>query len=254
MIKLPVAFIFTGVVLCTFVLSVYCKLPGRLDDERHFSEWGYKGDDGPKHWHELDEKFKVCKAGLHQSPIDINSDEIKTLSNLNYDYQFSAIDVLNNGHTIEFDYEPGSWFSFNGKKYELVQFHFHSPSEHRVDGKKFPMEIHLVHRDDKNNFLVVGIFVQEGNENIFADNLWAHFPKEKEEHHKFKYEKINIAGLFPENQKAYYYSGSLTTPPCTEKVNWIIFQEPVEMSKKQLGHFHKFYNFNARPIQHAGNN
>lgn len=211
--------------------------------------WDYSKTCGPKYWYKLDESFKLCKKGEHQSPIDIKQGEVEELSFLRHEYRPSAIDVINNSYTIEFDYDPGSYFFFYNEKYELVQFHFHSPSEHTIGGVSFPMEIHFVHKNNAGKFLVVGILVKEGSENAFISDLWSHLPKDKWEHLRFKTHKINVNKLFPSSESSFHYSGSLTTPPCSEQVLWFVLKEPIELSNEQIDYFHQFYNWNARPVQ-----
>ena len=225
-------------------------------------KWGYSGDIGPEHW---GKDFTMCGIGRNQSPIDIIEDRridvqvteqqtagSKSLSFLQIqpDYQDVPLRIVNNGHTVEIHYDPGSTMTVHGRVRELKQFHFHSPSENHVDGEAFPMEVHLVHADDSNNLTVIGILFKEGETNPFLDKLWAHMPDRIGKEVVVEEEKINVTELLPDDMKYYLYNGSLTTPPCSEGVAWLLLKEPVEASKEQLETFRSAMGFtNNRPIQ-----
>ena len=167
---------------------------------------------------------------------------------IQFNYQPINLTVKNNGHTIQVDYPPGSAIVLDGKKYELLQFHFHTPSEHTVDRIALAMEMHLVHQNSEGNLAVVGVLVKEGEENYFLQQIWEHLPESKGEK-EVKGVKINAENLLPSNRDYYSYSGSLTTPPCSEGVSWNVLKMPIEASAEQIEHFMEIYQMNARPVQ-----
>ncbi|MEA5499694.1 MAG: carbonic anhydrase family protein [Limnoraphis robusta] len=232
-----IIFIFT-----MFIIPVACS-----KNQLHTGEWGYRGEMGPENWGELKEEFVVCETGQQQSPINIETSATPK-AKIEFSYDYTPLNVINKGHTIEIEYEPGSTIKIDNKQYELLQFHFHSPSEHQLDGKSYPMEVHLVHKSSDGKFAVIGILIEEGTENRFIASLWPHVPKEIIEN-PVRGVAINASALPPENKVYYNYTGSLTTPPCSEGVNWIVFETPIEVSSKQIEYFRSFYNGNARPIQ-----
>ncbi|MEL7037499.1 MAG: carbonic anhydrase family protein [Cyanobacteria bacterium J06592_8] len=211
------------------------------------NEWGYKSQNGPKKWGELNPEFILCKSGKEQSPINIES-TIKAKEKIEFNYGYTPLKVINNSHTVEIVYESGSQIKIEGKIYKLRQFHFHSPSEHHLNGKSYPMEVHLVHENSEGQLTVIGILMKEGKENEFIKSLWVHAPEQNQEN-IISGVTINASALPPEDQTYYNYTGSLTTPPCSENVNWIVFQKPIEVSRQQIKAFQTLYNGNARPIQ-----
>jgi carbonic anhydrase len=211
--------------------------------------WTYEGPEGPEHWAELDPLFSVCSQGKEQSPIDLHLKGTKadpSLSPLTRDYKPSKVVIVNNGHTIQVKYDKGSTLTVDGKPYELLQYHFHAPSEHHVDGKVYPMEVHLVHRGE-GGLAALGVFLEEGAENPFLAKIWAEMPKEKTERPTEL--TLNIAELLPKGEHYVTYHGSLTTPPCTESVRWFVMSEPIQVSHEQVEAFHALIHDDARPIQ-----
>ncbi len=211
--------------------------------------WGYTGENGTENWGNLSPEFSTCKVGKAQSPIDIKSATSAKLPELQIKYQSSPLRIINNGHTIQVNYQPGSIIKLDGKTYELLQFHFHLPSEHRVDGKAFPMELHLVHRNKNGSLAVIGIFLKKGQENKALQAIWQTMPKQKSSETTIPNVQINASELLPKSRKLYRYYGSLTTPPCSEIVTWIVYQEPVEISATQIKEFSQIFPMNSRPIQ-----
>lgn len=227
-------------------------------------EWGYSGSTGPEYW---GQDFTMCGAGRNQSPVDIEGGRTLDLGSLvtgqetigerpagfltiDHDYQDVPLSVLNNGHSIEVRYPPGSTMTVHGRSRALQQFHFHGPSENRVDGGSFPLEAHLVHADDEKNLTVIGILFTEGESNGFLETLWSHMPTEIGKAVTPENTVINVSDLFPEDLRYYYFNGSLTTPPCSEGVAWLLIKEPVEASKEQIEQFRSTMGFeNNRPIQ-----
>lgn len=214
-------------------------------------KWGYEGSIGPNYWGDLSPKFIMCKIGKNQSPIDINSkDTVKAcLKPIKFHYIADAKYVLNNGHTIKVVTAGESYIVVDGKKFYLKQFHFHAPSEHTVSGKYYPFEAHFVHIDKEGNIAVIGVLFKVGKENPELAKIWKDMPKRVGEKNVLT-SKVNPYLLLPKNKDYYRYSGSLTTPPCSEGVRWFVFKEPVELSKEQLKKFKEIMGFpNNRPVQ-----
>ena len=212
--------------------------------------WSYEGHTGPRYWGDLNKKFIMCKIGKNQSPIDINKKDLvkACLNPLKLEYNSKAKSVVNNGHTIKVDVTPGSYLYVDGKKFELKQFHFHTPSENTIDGKNYPMEAHFVHLNKDGEIAVIGVMFKLGKENFalkkFQNSICSTINKKKTIN-----TYLNPLELLPKNKDYYRFNGSLTTPPCTEGVRWFVFKEPVEMSKEQLKIFSKIMGKNNRPTQ-----
>ncbi len=212
------------------------------------ADWGYNGPAGPSNWGELSSEFATCQQGKQQSPVDIKSTTSANLPPIEFNYKYTPFKVINNGHTLQVEYEPGSSIKIGGKRYELLQFHFHAPSEHSIDGKTYPIEAHLVHKSQDGELAVLGIFMQSGRENSFIQALWSNLPEEQGEN-QVRGISVNASAMPPVNKSYYNYPGSLTTPPCSEGVNWIVFKTPIEVSPGQIDAFKSIYNGNARPVQ-----
>jgi carbonic anhydrase len=210
--------------------------------------WSYAGDTGPAQWGELNAEYAACAGGKQQSPINLQGQKDEDLTNIVFNYKPTEVEILNNGHTVEVEYAPGSTIEVNGKTYELKQFHFHSPSEHLLNGKVYAVEMHLVHKAADGSVAVVGVFMDEGAENAAFKPVWDHLPA-KEQPATDAGVEINAANLLPAEQMTFRYAGSLTTPPCTEGVNWFVMAAPVTVSKTQVDAFQKIFNGNARPVQ-----
>jgi carbonic anhydrase len=215
------------------------------------SHWSYTGEASPEHWAELSEEFIKCAEGHFQSPIDIHTYEAaKVLDKalMQFDYHPSTVEEINNGHTIQAKLEEENTISVKGHSYTLRQFHFHEPSEHHLDGIIYPMEMHLVHSDEEGRLAVVGVFIKEGVENPYLKDLWDVLPTHVEEHSR-PTKPCDMSHLLPEEKAIYHYTGSLTTPPCTEGVEWYIMKEPISLSTSQIDRFRKLYHANNRPVQ-----
>lgn len=210
--------------------------------------WGYEGAGGPEHWGSLEPAFAACVAGSKQSPIDLKDAKVGGLSAVVFDYAPSPITASNNGHTVQVDYTPGSGIVLDGVRYELVQFHFHHGSEHTVDGVRFPLELHLVHRSGRGALAVVGVLFEEGDANEALGPLWSRLPAEASPAAVVP-GKVNAAALLPERRSTWRYAGSLTTPPCTEGVSWVVMTEPVNLSAAQIEAFAAIFPNNYRPVQ-----
>lgn len=215
--------------------------------------WTYEGENGPNNWGKLHEKFEPCAKGKSQSPIDlVNHKEGNELTDLKMSYKPIKMNIVNNGHTIQVNYDKGSTLTLNDKKYQLLQFHFHSHSEHTVEGKYYDLEMHLVHKDDSNNLAVVGVLFKKGSENHFLKKIWNQMPNEVNKVVNSDEELTLIEGL-PKNQSYYHYSGSLTTPPCSEGVSWNVLTTPLELSESQIKQFVDIVKENNRPVQPHNN-
>ncbi|MCL6730881.1 carbonic anhydrase [Sphingomonas hankyongi] len=213
--------------------------------------WSYFGKEGPTHWAELNDQFKACAAGKNQSPIDIDTHRIQTaaLPALQFDYQSSALHIVDNGHTVQVNLDPGSSLAVGKDRYQLVQLHFHHPSEERIDGRRADMVAHLVHRDAEGRLAVVAVLLTSGKQNDMVEALWDHLPKHKDSEASPKGVRIDPAALIPPKHSYFTYIGSLTTPPCTEGVRWLVLKSPQTLSEKEIATFAAHYPNDARPIQ-----
>lgn len=209
----------------------------------------HKEKDGPENWKNLCDDFRGC-GGNSQSPIDIINKNIINGENLakpEFNYEKSKVSIINNGHTVQFNIDGENNVKLNGKNYNLLQFHYHALSEHTIDGKHLPIEMHFVHKYSDTDFAVIGVMYTEGKENELLKNYLDKFPTSKG---KFNSEEmINLLEILPDNKSYYYYKGSLTTPPCTEIVNWYVLKNPLEASKEQIRKFSKILHNNYRPVQ-----
>ena len=213
--------------------------------------WSYAGESGPSHWAELDSGFAACGSGKAQSPIDIRTRHLhgESLPPLVFDYRPSPLHVIDNGHSIQVDVDPGSLLRVGNDTYKLVQFHFHHPSEERIDGKAAQMDVHLVHRDSEGRLAVVAVLLEIGDENQALDVVWDHLPKDKDRKTDFEDVRVDPAALLPTNRGYFTYTGSLTTPPCSEGVRWIVLKSPSTLSKAEIATFATRYPNDARPVQ-----
>ena len=191
----------------------------QMPKKTHAANWGYRGAGGPAHWGDLTSTFKACSTGQHQSPVNLEATEAGHLAPLNIHYKVSLIDLVNNGHTVRAHYGKGSYITLGNERYDLLQFHFHTPSEHRVAGRSFPMEIHFVHRNKRGQLAVVGVLVATDDYNLAAREIWDRLPTRAHTKSANTRALINARDLLPDGTKHFRYSGSLTTPPCSENVN-----------------------------------
>jgi len=211
--------------------------------------WTYGGHGGPKEWGALSPEFATCKLGKNQSPIDIRGAKPADLSAIKFDYKPSPLKVIDNGHTIQVNYAPGSSIEVDGKRYELLQFHFHKPSEEKVDGKSYAMVAHLVHKNAEGKLAVVAVLFDKGGGNPVIASVWKNLPKEKEKEMAVADVTIDATNLLPPTKGYYKFAGSLTTPPCSEEVTWLVLKTPVKIADAEINAFGKIYPMNARPTQ-----
>lgn len=212
--------------------------------------WSYEGLGGPENWAGLDPKNRLCATGQRQSPIDIKDGIKVDLEPIKFNYRPSTFRLVDNGHTLQVEVGDGS-FTLTGKTYELVQFHFHRPSEEKIGGRRFDMVAHLVHRADDGQLAVVAVLLEQGPENPFIQTLWNHIPLEKNRPVEPPSALIDLGTLIPAAPGYYAYMGSLTTPPCSEDVLWLVMKQPAPISREQIDIFGRLYRNNARPIQPA---
>ncbi len=212
--------------------------------------WDYEGEGGPENWSKLDPKNSSCAIGQRQSPIDIKDGIKVDLDPIKFNYRPSTFRTIDNGHTIQVEVGESS-INLTGKNYELVQFHFHRPSEEKVNGQRFDMVVHLVHKSDDGQLAVVAVLLERGNENPFIQTLWNNLPLEKNIAVQPPTTMVDLNTLLPATRTYYTYMGSLTTPPCSEGVLWLVMKQPVQVSQDQINIFSRLYKNNARPIQPA---
>ncbi len=226
----------------------------------HAAHWGYEADNGPDDWGSMDPAWILCAEGLEQSPIDLADSadielpgvEIHTPSGqevaiLN---QEGVLGALDNGHTIQINSKTGETMTVGDRTYALVQFHFHAPSEHTVDGEHFPMEMHFVHQAADGALAVVGVLIEEGAENLGIAPLWAQLAEAPGTETTVQIPAGFADHIFPGDVTGiFHYDGSLTTPPCSEGVKWYVRKTPTQLSGDQIAAFTAIYDHNNRPVQ-----
>jgi carbonic anhydrase len=213
------------------------------------THWSYDGETGPANWGKLDPQFVMCAIGRNQSPIDLSGFTEADLKPMKMNYKAAASQIVNNGHTLQIDYAPGSTLVVDGREFELKQFHFHAPSENTLNGKHFPMEGHLVHADKDGNLAVVAVMFSQGADNPLLGKLWQHVPANKGDKQALP-AGLNASALLPTARDHYAFNGSLTTPPCSEGVRWLVIKQPASASMAQIERFSGTVGEdNNRPVQ-----
>lgn len=205
--------------------------------------WSYSGDTGPDQWATLDSAFTAC-SGTQQSPIDLPASGDASSGTLSVSYDDAEGDLVDTGHGVQIDHNGGT-LTVNGTTYELLQFHFHTPSEHTVDGNAYPAEVHFVHAADNDSLAVIGVFIEEGAANDALTPFWDDLSAIEDA----PVDSIDVDALLPDDKTYYTYDGSLTTPPCSEIVTWLVMQTPITMSAEQLDALRAVHDDNARPVQ-----
>ncbi len=210
--------------------------------------WSYHGHGGPAHWAELDPAFEACAKGVSQSPVNIKKTEKADLPALGFVYGSVSPTLWNNGHTVQVNLPAGNSLTVGDQSYDLLQFHLHTPSEEAIGGKRAAMVAHFVHKNAEGRLGVVGVLIQPGKRNAGFDAVFAHLPRTGE---KITVDdlKLDLAGLLPTDHGYYSFEGSLTTPPCSEGVSWMVLKSPVTVSPRQIEAFRKLVHDNARPLQ-----
>ena len=236
------------------------KAGSEIHDDEHAAHWGYEADNGPDAWGSMSSEWALCTEGREQSPIDLTGAtmiklpavDIHTPSEQEVEVlnQVGVINELDNGHTIQINAKTSEKLTVGDKSYALVQFHFHAPSEHTVDGERFPMEMHFVHQATDGALAVVGVLIDEGAYNPGITPLWAHLPQGPGTETTIEIPAGFADFIFPEVDSGFYhYDGSLTTPPCSEGVKWYVRKTPTELSKDQIAAFTAVYDHNNRPVR-----
>jgi len=225
--------------------------PGHANVHGHAGHaWSYEGAGGPATWGTLKPEFALCARGERQSPIDIRGGLPVDLEPVRFDYRPSAFAVVDNGHTVQVNVPPGNAIEVGGRRYDLVQFHFHRPSEERIDGRQFEMSLHLVHKDGTGRLAVVAVLFGRGPAHPAVQTVWNNLPLERHEEVAAR-AQIDPVHLLPEDRRYFTYMGSLTTPPCSEGVQWVVMRTPVTLTPEQIELFARIYPMNARPLQSA---
>jgi len=214
------------------------------------AHWSYSGAGGPENWGKLSSGHPICGTGSRQSPINVASAVTATMAGIEVSYKPTPLAIVNNGHTIQVNYKPGSHMRVGNRTYRLLQFHFHAPSEHTVNGAAFDAEVHFVHKSDDGKLAVLGILIRVGAENRFLKPIWERMPTSKgfQNDHSVT---VDPNTFIPAKRAYRRYFGSLTTPPCSEGVNWFLLKTPIEMSRAQLERFRQIVGVNNRPAQKA---
>jgi carbonic anhydrase len=214
----------------------------------HSLHWSYEGETGPQAWAKLAPEYAKCGNGERQSPIDIRDGMKLELEPIAFEYRPSVFKLVDNGHAIQANVSSSNFMRVIGRRFRLVQLHFHRPSEEAINGKRFEMVVHLVHKDGEDRLAVVAVLVDSGARQPEFQTVLNNLPLEKGE--KFAAAiTLDANQILPENRNYFIYMGSLTTPPCTEDVLWVVIKQPVQASREQLNLFSRMYPMNSRPIQ-----
>jgi carbonic anhydrase len=216
----------------------------------HAAHWDYIGSGAPDTWGRMKPEFAKCATGTRQSPIDIREGLRVDLEPVQFAYRPSGFRVVDNGHTVQVNLAAGNSIEVMGRRYELVQFHFHRPSEERIDGRQFDMVVHLVHKDIDGRLAVVAVLLDRGPAQPIVQAVWNNLPLEQGDEVVAR-GLLDATELLPAQRSYFTYMGSLTTPPCSEGVLWMVMKQPQPISAEQIGIFARLYPMNARPIQPA---
>lgn len=244
--------VFTAAIASTLPFAAFAAKDHAAPHEAHHApHWSYEGKTGPAAWGKLEKNFGTCSIGKAQSPIDITTAKAgkSNLGPIAFTFKPSSLKIIDNGHTIQVNVDGGNTISIGGQTYELKQFHFHRPSEEKIDGKSYEMVAHMVLQSAEGKLTVVGVLFKRGMENAFIQKIWDHLPNETGREVSVADAGFNPADLLPAKRSYYNFSGSLTTPPCTEGVSWFVLNTPVEVSRAQYARFGARYPMNARPTQ-----
>ncbi len=220
--------------------------------EHATAHWTYSADTGAAHWGELNPKYEMCKKGVNQSPIDVTGFVEADLTPLKFEDKGLSEEFVNNGHTVKVSFKKGSQLTVDGKEFDLIQYHFHTPSENHIDGKSYPMEAHLVHASNDGELAVVALMFEKGEVNKALEPLVKKMPMKAEDKSSMEEEKLTPYTILPKDRDHYRFNGSLTTPPCSEGVRWFVIKKPVSISQEQLKVFHEAMGTNNRPLNPLG--
>lgn len=233
----------------TFAVAIASMvITASADDKTHAKHWSYQGKTAPAHWAELDAANTACRMSKEQSPINIVEKSAKKaiLPTLDFQYVASSAEVVNNGHTIQINLPAGSSLKTGVDEANLLQFHFHTPSEEKINNINYPMVAHFVHKLSDGKLSVVAVLFKKGKENTALAPIFAVLPSEGKSK---TLSNLDLAAIIPAQRTYYKFTGSLTTPPCSDGVRWQVLKQPVELSASQIAAFKKFYQMNARPVQ-----
>lgn len=214
------------------------------------AHWAYEGAGAPANWGKLRNEYATCGTGQRQSPIDIREGIKVNLEAIKFDYKPTQVRIVDTGHTLQVSVGEGLGLTVMGKRHELIQFHFHRPSEERINGRSYDMVAHLVHRNAEGQLAVVAVLLEKGSEHPLIQTVWNNLPLEQNMEVTPE-ESIDLNKLLPENRSYWTYMGSLTTPPCTEGVLWMVLKQPMQVAAEQVAIFSRVYRNNARPLQPA---
>lgn len=211
------------------------------------SDWSYKGKSGPEYWGKISSRYRACSDGNSQSPINITGGVNVAQTKITYTYKGSGYEVVNNGHTLQVTTKPGSKIELEKQIYNLKHMHLHTPGEHKISGRSYLMEAHLVHSDNKGTLTVIAVMFRSGRDNKSIAAILQSAPKKRGSNPLLK--PLNLSKLLPQNKDHFTYTGSLTMPPCTEGVRWIVMKNPITASDKQMKKLKQIMGANSRPIQ-----
>lgn len=232
------------------IVATKKRKPAKEEPVHHAApHWSYSGPMGAAKWGKLSEQFATCGIGERQSPIDIRDAINGDLTPITFAYKPIPLSIIDNGHTIQVNTAGAGNITVEGQEYELLQFHFHKPSEERINGKTYEMVVHMVHKAKDGRLAVVAVMLQTGKEHKLIRTLWSNLPLEQNKTVIKSDVEIDPSHLLPKKLAYFTFTGSLTTPPCSEGVLWLVLKSPTDLSKEQIADFGKMYNGNARPIQ-----
>ncbi|WP_295999080.1 carbonic anhydrase [Rugamonas sp.] len=228
--------------------AIIAATPPPPPPPRHGTHWAYEGEDGPANWNKVNVDWARCGSGSRQSPIDIRDGMKVDLEQITFDYHPSSFSVTDNGHTVQVQVGGGNFITVQNRMYELTEFHFHRPSEERINGRGYEMVAHLVHRDGEGHLAVLALLMERGKPQSAVQTVWNNLPLEK-----FDTAAPSIVldpnDLLPQRRDYFTFMGSMTTPPCDEGVLWLVMKEPIQASPAQMALFSRLYPYNARPVQ-----
>ena len=223
--------------------------------------WGYEGEEGPEHWADLSPEFAACGEGVEQSPIDLSRsipggtvplERRLTTPVLTVEQRARVLDLIDNGHTIQVTNDVPMSLDVGDEHFELVQFHFHAPSEHTFEGRHAPLEVHFVHKSAEGRLAVLGVMIEEGEHMPLLDVILDALPEHTGDTRHLEGLDLDMTQLRPLPDEYFVYEGSLTTPPCSEGVLWIVMGEMREISPEQMAELTPHLNDNNRPVQPLG--
>ncbi len=213
--------------------------------------WSYDGDTGPANWGKINSNWAKCGTGTRQSPIDLRDGMKVDLEQIAFDYRSSGFNVIDNGHTIQVGVGLGNYITVQNRTYELQQFHFHRPSEEKINGRGTEMVVHLVHKDGEGNVAIIAVLLERGAANSMIQTVWNNLPLEKHQTVS-PVVALDVNDILPKKREYFTFMGSMNEPPCTEGVLWLVMKQPMPASPAQMALFSRLYPLNARPIQPGG--